>query len=137
MGIDAGVGADDYPCMMIEPAALTLSATTDLQLPPVTDIGRDEDLALIEKQVVAAEQAVEESRYDDAVALLGAVPIAPGHYPDLALRALFAGSWARMYRGELDEALTMLQTAKEVAHRPGFNDVDRAQVLCRIGAVRV
>ena len=31
----------------------------------------------------------------------------------------------------------MLQTAKEVAHRPGFNDVDRAQVLCRIGAVRV
>jgi tetratricopeptide (TPR) repeat protein len=137
VGLDAGVGPDDYPCMMIEPAALTLSATTDLQLPPVTDIGRDEDLALIEKQVVAAEQAVEESRYDDAVALLGAVPIAPGHYPDLALRALFAGSWARMYRGELDEALTMLQTAKEVAHRPGFNDVDRAQVLCRIGAVRV
>ena len=73
VGIDAGVGPDDYLCMMIEPAALTLSATTDLQLPPVTDIGRDEDLALIEKQVVAAEQAVEESRYDDAVALLGAV----------------------------------------------------------------
>ena len=53
--------------MMIEPAALTLSAATDLQLPPVTDIGRDEDLALLEKQVVAAEEAVEESRYDDAV----------------------------------------------------------------------
>jgi tetratricopeptide (TPR) repeat protein len=31
----------------------------------------------------------------------------------------------------------MLQTAKQVAHRPGFNDVDRAEVLCRIGAVRV
>jgi tetratricopeptide (TPR) repeat protein len=123
--------------MMIEPAALTLSAATDLQLPPVTDIGRDEDLALLEKQVVAAEEAVEESRYDDAVALLGDMPIAPVLYPDLALRALLACSWARMYRGELDEALTMLQTAKEVAHRPGFNDVDRAQVLCRIGAVRV
>jgi tetratricopeptide (TPR) repeat protein len=123
--------------MMIEPAALTLSDTTDLELPPVTDIGRDEDLARLEEQVVAAELAVEESRYDDVVALLGAVPIAPALYPDLALRALFAGSWARMYRGELDEALTMLKTAKEVAHRPGFNDVDRAQVLCRIGAVRV
>ena len=137
MGIDAGVGPDDYPSTMIEPAALTLSATTDLKLPPVTDIGRDEDLALLEKQVVAAEQAVDESRYDDALALLGDVPIAPAQYPDLALRALFAGSWSRMYRGELDEALTMLQTAKEVAHRPGFNDLDRAQVLCRIGAVRV
>ena len=136
VGIDAGVGPDDYPTMKIEPAALTLSVTTDLQLPPVTDIGRDEDLARLEKQVVAAELAVEESRYDDAVALLAA-PIAPAHYPDLALRALFAGSWARMYRGELDEALMMLKTAKEVAHRPGFNDVDRAQVLCRIGAVRV
>ena len=122
---------------MIEPAALTLSATTDLKLPPVTDIGRDEDLALLEKQVVAAEQAVDQSRYDDAIALLGDVPIAPAQYPDLALRALFAGSWSQMYRGELDEALTMLQTAKEVAHRPGFNDLDRAQVLCRIGAVRV
>ena len=61
----------------------------------------------------------------------------PARYPDLALRALFADSWARMYRGELDEALMMLQTAKAVAHRPGFNDVDRAQVLCRIGAVCV
>ncbi len=137
MGIDAGGGPDDYPSMMIEPAALTLSATTDLQLPPVTDIGRDDGLALVEKQVVAAEQAVTDSRYDDAIALLGEVSIAPAQYPDLALRALFAGSWARMYRGELDEALTMLQTAKEVVHRPGFNDLDRAQVLCRIGAVRV
>jgi tetratricopeptide (TPR) repeat protein len=122
---------------MIEPAALTLSATTDLLLPPVTDVSRDEEFSALEQQVVAAERAVDESRYDDAVALLGEVSIVPTQYPDLALRGLFAGSWARMYRGELDEALTMLQTAKQVAHRPGFNDVDRAQVLCRIGAVRV
>jgi tetratricopeptide (TPR) repeat protein len=80
---------------------------------------------------------VEESRYDDALALLGDTTIVPAHFPDLALRGLFAGSRARMYRGELDEALTMLQTAKQIAHRPGFNDVDRAEVLCRIGAVRV
>ena len=122
---------------MIEPAALILSVPADFEFPPVTDTGRDEDLALLEKQVAAAELAVVESRYDDTVALLGEVVIAPAQYPDLALRGLLAGSWARMYRGELDEALTMLQTAKEVAHRPGFTDVDRAQVLCRIGAVRV
>ena len=122
---------------MIEPAALILSVPADFEFPPVTDTGRDEDLALLEKQVAAAELAVVESRYDDTVALLGEVVIAPAQYPDLALRGLLAGSWARMYRGELDEALTMLQTAKEVAHCPGFTDVDRAQVLCRIGAVRV
>jgi tetratricopeptide (TPR) repeat protein len=123
---------------MIEPAALTLSVPTDsILLPPVTDVFRDEDLAALEARVVAAEQAVEESRWDDAVAVLDDVTIVPTQYPDLALRSLTARSWAQMYRGELDEALLLLKTAKEVAHRPGFNDLDRADVLFRIGCVRV
>ena len=123
---------------MIKPAALTLSVTTDpTRLPPVTDVFRDEELGALEAQVVAAEQAVEESRWDDAVALLDEITVVPSQYPDLALRSLAARSWAQMYRGELDEALTLLKTAKEVAHRPGFNDLDRAEVLFRIGCVRV
>jgi tetratricopeptide (TPR) repeat protein len=87
--------------------------------------------------VAAAERAVAESRYDEAVAQLADAAVAPGQYPDLALRSLLAGSWARMYRGELDEALELLRTAKEIAHRPGFNDVDRAEVLHRMGCVHV
>ena len=123
---------------MIEPAALTQSVTTDpTLLPPVTDVFRDEELGALEAQVVAAEQAVEESRWDDAVALLDEITVVPTQYPDLALRSLVARSWAQMYRGELDEALTLLKTAKEVTHRPGFNDLDRAEVLFRIGCVRV
>jgi len=123
---------------MIEPAALTQSVTTDpTLLPPVTDVFRDEELGALEAQVVAAEQAVEESRWDDAVALLDEITVVPTQYPDLALRSLVARSWAQMYRGELDEALTLLKTAKQVAHRPGFNDLDRADVLFRIGCVRV
>jgi tetratricopeptide (TPR) repeat protein len=108
-----------------------------LTLPPVTDVSRDDDLGALELQVAAAEAAVSDGRYDDAVALLGEISIVPAQYPDLGLRTLFAESWARMYRGELDEALALLKTAKQVSHRPGFNDVDRAEVLCRIGAVRV
>lgn len=123
---------------MIEPAALTLSVPTDsILLPPVTDVFRDEELGAFEAKVAAAEQAVEESRWDDAVAVLDEVTIVPTQYPDLALRSLAARSWAQMYRGELDEALTLLKTAKQVAHRPGFNDLDRADVLFRIGCVRV
>ena len=91
----------------------------------------------LESLVAAAEQAVAESRYDDAVDVLEDIVVAPTQYPDLALRTLLAGSWARMYRGELDEALELLRTAKEIAHRPGFNDLDRAEVLHRIGCVRV
>jgi len=108
-----------------------------LTLPPVTDVSRDEDLALLETQVAAAELAVRGACYDEAVRLLDDVSIVPAQFPDLALRSLLAGSWARMYRGELDEALEQLKTAKQITHRPGFNDVDRAEVLCRIGAVRV
>ncbi|MDQ3068079.1 MAG: tetratricopeptide repeat protein [Actinomycetota bacterium] len=108
-----------------------------LTLPPVTDVCHDGELGLLETQVVAAEAAVAEARYDDAIRLLGEVPIVPTHFPDLALRSLLAGSRARMYRGELEEALEQLKTAKQITHRTGFNDVDRAGVLCRIGAVRV
>ena len=123
---------------MIEPAALTMSATSDsLLLPPVTDVFRDEEFTALDARVVAAEQAVEESRWDDAVALLDELAIVPTQFPDLALRSLAARSWAQMYRGELDEALTLLKTAKQVAHRPGFSDLDRAEILFRIGCVRV
>jgi len=126
---------------VIEPAALTttLSATAadELLLPPVSDVRRDDELRALEARVAAAEAAVAESRWDDAVALLEEVRVAPATCADLALRALCAESWARMYRGELDTALELLRTAKELAHRPGFHDLDRADVLYRIGCVRV
>ena len=121
---------------MNEPAALT-TLLESIQLPPVTDVLPDEAIGGFEREVAAAERAVEEARYDDAVALLAELNVAPAQYPDLALRSFLAESWARMYRGELDEALQLLKTAKLVAHRPGFNDLDRAEVLFRIGCVRV
>ena len=123
---------------MNEPAALTPPAPTGLLvLPPVTDVFRDEELDVLETKVAGAEVALRNGRYDDVVATLGELTIFPAQYPNLALRALLADSWARMYRGELDEALARLKTAKQITHRPGFNDLDRAEVLCRIGAVRV
>jgi tetratricopeptide (TPR) repeat protein len=123
---------------MNEPAALTSPAAAGpLVLPPVTDVFRDEDFDVLETKVAGAEIALRNARYDDVVAILDEVAIFPSQYPNLALRALLAESWARMYRGELDEALAKLKTAKQITHRPGFNDLDRADVLCRIGAVRV
>lgn len=106
-------------------------------LPPVSDALRDDDFVEQERRVASAEAAVVESPWSDVVSILGGRLIAPGHLPDLALRSLLAESWARMYLGELDEALELLKTAKRVAHRSGFNDLDRAQVLYRIGCVRV
>lgn len=124
---------------MIEPAALTPSATAEpTLLPPVTDVSRDDDLGVaLEEDVAAAERAVLESRWDDVIDLLRDTAIVPGQYPNLALRALLAGSWAQMYRGELDDALERLAFANQIVHRPGFNDLDRAEVLFRVGCVRV
>ena len=123
---------------MDELAALTTTADpADFILPPVSDLQRDDEFVEQEHRVAAAEAALTGSRWDDVVAILTECPIAPGHLPDLALRSLLAESWARMHRGELDEALELLKTAKRVAHRPGFHDLDRAEVLFRIGCVRL
>ncbi len=123
---------------MNEPAALTLPAMAGpIRFPPVTDVFRDDELDVLEKRIAGAEVALRSAHYDDVVAVLDEVTIFPAQYPNLALRALLADSWARMHRGELDDALARLKTAKQITSRPGFNDVDRAGVLCRIGAVRV
>ena len=103
----------------------------------VSDLQRDDEFVEQEHRVATGEAALAASRWDDVIEILSECPIAPGHLPDLALRSLLAESWARMHRGELDRALELMQTAKRVAHRPGFNDVDRAEVLFRIGCVRL
>ena len=123
---------------MNELAALTTPTdSAAFVLPPVSDVLRDDEFVEQERRVAAAEAAVAESRWHDAVSILGESPIAPAHLPDLALRSLLAESWARMQLGELDEPLKLLKVAKRVVHRAGFDDLDRAQVLYRIGCVRV
>src|SRR5207302_11002681 len=74
-------------------------------------------------------------RYRDAVGLISGLPkelVAP----DLRLRALFAASWSQMYLGELRTAIDRLERAREVAADSMFGDVDRAEVLYRLGCCR-
>ena len=59
-----------------------------------------------------------------------------GARPDVVLRALETEAWARMYTGELARSLELLQRARTLAERPQFTDVDRAEVLYRIGCCR-
>lgn len=87
----------------------------------------------VEGAVARAEAANEASRYDEAAGLLAGLA-----YPacDLELRGLLAESWARTYRGELREALALLDRARALAEQQRFTDVDRAEVLYRIGVCR-
>ena len=56
--------------------------------------------------------------------------------PELEYRALTAEAWARMEGGEVKPALQLLERCRTIADNPGFSDVDRAQVLFRMGVCR-
>jgi tetratricopeptide (TPR) repeat protein len=91
----------------------------------------------VESLVFRAEAAVEAHDYAEAIGLLGEIDSLPGDSAaDLELRALLAESWARTYIGEMREALPLLSRAREIVEDPVFSDVDRAEVLFRLGCCR-
>lgn len=89
----------------------------------------------VEAVIVGAEGAIEKHEYAEALAQLEATHL-PAALPDLLLRGLFAESWARMSLGEIDDAVDLLERARALAERLSFTEVDRAEVLYRLGCCR-
>lgn len=56
--------------------------------------------------------------------------------PALDLRALLGEAWALLQHGEVRDALMLVQQARELAEGPDFSDIDRADVLFRLGVCR-
>ena len=96
------------------------------------------ELERVESVVARGEAALEARDYAEAITLLAGVAetLPPEAAPDLELRALLAESWARMYIGEMREALPLLTRARELVEDRVFSDVDRAEVLFRLGCCR-
>jgi tetratricopeptide (TPR) repeat protein len=82
-----------------------------------------------------AERAIAEKDYGGAVSTLAQLRRLPDA-PDLDVRRLLAESWARMYLGELREAVAALEEARGLVEQPPFADADRAEVLYRLGCCR-
>jgi tetratricopeptide (TPR) repeat protein len=93
------------------------------------------EYAEVEAAVVRAEAAVEGQQYDEALAALEGLQHSP-EARELEFRALMAEGWARMAQGELRPALELLVRARELSELQGFSDVERADVLYRMGVVR-
>jgi transcriptional regulator with XRE-family HTH domain len=91
--------------------------------------------AEVEAAVARAEAAIEGQQYDEALVALEGLRQSPDA-PELEFRALLAESWARMSHGELRPALDLLVRARELSEGPGFSDVERADVLYRMGVCR-
>jgi transcriptional regulator with XRE-family HTH domain/Tfp pilus assembly protein PilF len=92
----------------------------------------------VESVIVRAEATLEAHQYAEVIPLIAGVADAlkAVSAPELELRALRTVAWARMYEGGVREAVKLLEGARTIAESAAFSDVDRADVLFRLGACR-
>jgi tetratricopeptide (TPR) repeat protein len=91
----------------------------------------------VESVIARAEAKLESHEYGEVTPILDGVKAnVAGLAPDLELRALRVEAWARLYLGQAREAMGLLERARHVAEDPTFTDLDRADILFRLGACR-
>src|SRR5881275_3209760 len=56
--------------------------------------------------------------------------------PELETRALSGEATVRLRRGEVREAIALLERARELSEGSGFSDIERADVIFRLGVAR-
>ena len=94
--------------------------------------------SMVEAGLARAEALAEGNRYDEAVSAFQDMrPRVEGSgAPELVFRALTGAAWALIQQGEVRKAIALLQEARALADAEGFSDVDRADVLYRLGVCR-
>ena len=92
----------------------------------------------VEATLTRAEALVEAHRYEEAVAEFEQVrpAVSATGAAELEARLLSGEAWARMHQGELRESLELLARARTVSEDEPFSDLDRAEVLYRLGVCR-
>lgn len=92
----------------------------------------------IEALLARAEALTESHRYLEAVDLFASArrDIGATGSAELEVRALSGEAWAHVQEGEPREGVDLLRVARELAEGPQFSDVDRADVLFRLGVCR-
>jgi tetratricopeptide (TPR) repeat protein len=107
--------------------------------PAFIDAGVSSDeRAKVEAALTRAEALSQGHRYEEAIDAFREVrPSVLGTGAStLELRSLVGEAWALQQSGDVDGAVDLLQHAREIAERPEFSEVDRADVLFRLGACR-
>ena len=97
-----------------------------------------EDRGRVEAALARAEALSEQGEHAQAARAFadGRQALAATGAPDLELRSLLGETWALAQSGGVQEALGLLNRARDIAERPEFSDVDRAAVLFRLGICR-
>jgi tetratricopeptide (TPR) repeat protein len=92
----------------------------------------------VEARLSRTEALIQAGREDEALAefeSLRSAVVATG-LPELEARALTGEAYARMRGGEIREAIDLLLRARTLSEGPGFSDVERAEILFRLGCCR-
>lgn len=92
----------------------------------------------VEATLARAEALSEAKRFDDAIAEFdkARAAVAATAVAELEVRALAGEAWVRVKQGEVREAIQLLDHARTLTNGPGFSDVDRADILFRLGVCR-
>jgi tetratricopeptide (TPR) repeat protein len=80
-------------------------------------------------------QAGQDAEAVDEFESVRAAVLATGLH-ELEVRALVGHAYARMRMGDIREAMDLLVRAREISEGPDFSDVERAEVLFRLGCAR-
>jgi tetratricopeptide (TPR) repeat protein len=109
----------------VDPAFLGSGVSTDLR-------GR------VEALLARAEALTESHRYLEAAELFASArrDVGATGSAELEVRALSGEAWAQLQEGDAREAVELLLVARELAEGPQFSDVDRADLLFRLGVCR-
>jgi tetratricopeptide (TPR) repeat protein len=92
----------------------------------------------VEAGLSRAEALIQAGQLEDAAGELGSIRsavLATG-LPELEVRALVGHAHALTGMGEVREAIDLLVRAREISEGPDFSDVERAEVLFRLGCAR-
>jgi tetratricopeptide (TPR) repeat protein len=97
-----------------------------------------EERAKLEAELVRAEALSAAHEYTEASEAYADVrpAVAAAGVPALEVRTLVGEAWALQEPGQVREAMELLQKARGLVERPEFSDVERADVVFRIGVCR-
>jgi tetratricopeptide (TPR) repeat protein len=92
----------------------------------------------VDSALARAYALLEARRNDEALAEFEALrpAVTATGMPELEARALSGEATVRMRNGDVREAITLLERARELTESAGFSDVERADVLFRLGVAR-
>jgi tetratricopeptide (TPR) repeat protein len=92
----------------------------------------------VDSALARADALLEARRNDEALAEFEAIRsavLATG-MPELEVRALSGEATVRMRRGEVREAIALLERARVLSESTAFSDIERSDVLFRLGVAR-